>query len=180
MFDSISFDPSSNAPLSHPYEALLTAASNSPSFGKINIPGPPRNPSPTASLLNGSGMSHLDAPHSYEQLLATNTTLKTRVSELEVINDLFRGRVAELEASEGEARRAQDESVRREETIRRHIEELKYALHTTGGYADADGDDEAAQGGRRTKRMRMSDLVDDGRAGTPLSASGVSLRSSAS
>lgn len=36
-----------------------------------------------------------------------NSHLRTRVSELEVINDLFRGRVGELENSENDARRTQ-------------------------------------------------------------------------
>lgn len=48
--------------------------------------------------------------------MAQNNALRTRVSELEVINDLFRGRVGELEAGEQEARRnerAKDEEVQR-------------------------------------------------------------------
>lgn len=44
----------------------------------------------------------MEPPQSYD---TTIQTLRTRVSELEVINDLFRGRVAELEASERDARR---------------------------------------------------------------------------
>lgn len=47
-------------------------------------------------------------PHGYDTLVQT---LRTRVSELEVINDLFRGRVAELEASEQNARRNEHSKV---------------------------------------------------------------------
>lgn len=45
-----------------------------------------------------------------------NETLRTRVSELEVINDLFRGRVSELEEHEQQYR--QRESAREEEAQR--------------------------------------------------------------
>ena len=41
-----------------------------------------------------------DEALSASALMKTNSELKTRVSELEVINDLFRNRVAELEAAE--------------------------------------------------------------------------------
>jgi len=42
-----------------------------------------------------------------ESLIAVNNKLKTRVAELELVNDLFRGRVGELESSEANARRAE-------------------------------------------------------------------------
>lgn len=67
-----------------------------------------RNPSPSATSLN-NGTSHLEPPQSYD-------ALRTRVSELEVINDLFRGRVGELEQNEQAARRAEhikDEELQR-------------------------------------------------------------------
>lgn len=68
--------------------------------------------------------------------------LKTRVSELEVINDLFRGRVAELESSEMEARRGAEaareseaslrsqleEALGREDVLKRRVEELEKEL----------------------------------------------------
>ncbi|CZT19924.1 uncharacterized protein RCC_05781 [Ramularia collo-cygni] len=57
---------------------------------------------PTSSLNNGTTGGQMDHRHGYD---ATIQTLRTRVSELEVINDLFRGRVSELEASEQDARR---------------------------------------------------------------------------
>ncbi|KXT14238.1 hypothetical protein AC579_7561 [Pseudocercospora musae] len=70
----------------------------SPSLPAFNL----RNPSP-APTTNGNG-SHIGASSNYEDLVNQNNTLRTRVSELEVINDLFRGRVSELEASEQDAR----------------------------------------------------------------------------
>lgn len=45
----------------------------------------------------------MDPPQGYEALSQANQVLRTRVSELEVINDLFKGRVTQLEASEQEA-----------------------------------------------------------------------------
>lgn len=47
----------------------------------------------------------MEPPQSYDNTMNQIQTLRTRVSELEVINDLFRGRVSELEASERNARR---------------------------------------------------------------------------
>ncbi|EMC96375.1 hypothetical protein BAUCODRAFT_472800 [Baudoinia panamericana UAMH 10762] len=73
-----------------------------------------RQPSPSQLSLNGA--SQLETALSYEGLAAQNGHLKTRVSELEVINGLFRGRVAELESTERGARQA--EKVREEENDR--------------------------------------------------------------
>ncbi|KAG6032929.1 hypothetical protein E4U41_007087 [Claviceps citrina] len=49
-----------------------------------------------------------DTPQTHEQLIAHNSSLKTRVSELEVINELFRGRLSQLEQQEAAARRGQE------------------------------------------------------------------------
>jgi GATA-binding protein len=64
------------------------------------------------------GTHHLETPQSYDAVVAQNNALRTRVNELEVINDLFRGRVNELETSEQEARREV-------EALKREIESLK-------------------------------------------------------
>ncbi|MCJ1298541.1 hypothetical protein MMC08_001331 [Hypocenomyce scalaris] len=95
------------------------------------------NPSPgSTSSLNDR---HLEPPQTYEGLLAANTTLKTRVSELEVINDLFRGRVAQLEQADEttrhdeavqrnaqlQLRQAFEQSQRREDTLKRRVDELE-------------------------------------------------------
>ncbi|KAL2196757.1 hypothetical protein P885DRAFT_69243 [Corynascus similis CBS 632.67] len=61
-----------------------------------------RAPSP----LNGD---RLDMPQTHEQLLATNASLKTRVSELEVIQELYRGRIQQLEQEEAN-RQAQEKT----------------------------------------------------------------------
>ncbi|KAF2135857.1 uncharacterized protein K452DRAFT_158288 [Aplosporella prunicola CBS 121167] len=126
-----------------------------------------RQPSPSASSINGA---HLEPPMTYDGLANTNTSLKTRVSELEVINDLFRGRVAELEQSEQRARTDEtlardaenrlraglEQSQAREADLKRRIEELEAELSE---YRD----------GPRQKKMRLSDIVDESAASTPLS-----------
>ncbi|RDA86964.1 hypothetical protein CP532_6745 [Ophiocordyceps camponoti-leonardi (nom. inval.)] len=55
-----------------------------------------------------NGDRTLDASQSHEQMIALNSSLKTRVSELEVINELFRGRLSQLEQQEAAARRGQE------------------------------------------------------------------------
>lgn len=114
---------------------------------------------------------HLDGPQSYERLLAANTKLNTRVSELEVINELFRGRVAELEQSDATARRSEmivrdsevrlrrslEESQRREEDLKRHLSDLESQLgeRTHNG----DGQNESS-GEPLAKRVKLSDVVE--------------------
>jgi GATA-binding protein, other eukaryote len=86
---------------------------SSDAFASPNLPFI-RHPSPSASSINGT--SSLEPPQTVDALLAQNSNLRTRVNELEVINDLFRGRVTELEHSEEEARRAErmkDEELQR-------------------------------------------------------------------
>ena len=131
-------------------QALNGDAFHSPSLPSFGY----RHPSPSAmSISNGS---HLEAPPPYDTLAAQNTALKTRVSELEVINDLFRGRVAELETSEQAARGREsqlkaelEDAKAREADLKRRLEELE---------AESP----------RHKRMRLSDLVDESRAGSPI------------
>ncbi|KAJ5595986.1 GATA type zinc finger protein asd-4 [Penicillium hetheringtonii] len=93
--------------------------------------------------------------------------LKTRVSELDLINELFRGRVAELEQSDASARRSEmiardsearlrrslEESQRREEELKRHVSELEQQLGTTSSL-DLDSSEPQA------KRIRLSDMVE--------------------
>lgn len=80
---------------------------------------------------------------------------------MEVINDLFRGRVAELEQSDVNARngemimrecddqlrRALDEAQRRENDLKRRIDELEREV---GDLRDSEP---------RAKKLRLSDLV---------------------
>jgi GATA-binding protein len=144
--------------------------SHSPSIPQFSFRAHSPGAASTSSLTAGNGayashnsISHLEPPQSQ---YAESTALKTRVSELEVINDLFRGRVAELEASEQEARR--QEMVAREaeskarldlEEAKRRIEQLESELGDYGGE-------------RRQKRLRVEDFVrdvDGSREPTPLS-----------
>ncbi|RGP77574.1 putative gata type zinc finger asd4 [Fusarium longipes] len=103
-----------------------------------------------------NGDRKMDAPQSQEQLIAQNSSLKTRVSELEVIIELFRGRLAQLEQQEATARNSQqvasveqnqlrseleaireseaqlraqlDDSHRRENSLKRRLDELELEL----------------------------------------------------
>lgn len=89
-----------------------------------------RHPSPgSTTSLNDR---HLEPPPTYEGLQQQNTTLKTRVSELEVINDLFRGRVHELEQQDRRSvmvqeqlRRALDHSTQTENNLKRRLDDLE-------------------------------------------------------
>ena len=86
-------------------------------FTSLRLP----SPSSAHSLAN----TPLDPPPPYDTLLAASNALKTRVSELEVINDLFRGRVSELEAAEQEARRAESAACQAEASLRNELEQIK-------------------------------------------------------
>lgn len=50
-----------------------------------------------------NGDRGLESPQTQEQLIASNSSLKTRVRELEFINELFRGRLSQLEQQEAAA-----------------------------------------------------------------------------
>ncbi|KAH7084468.1 hypothetical protein FB567DRAFT_561476 [Paraphoma chrysanthemicola] len=146
--------PSNIAPQHMFEQALNGEVFHSPSLGGFGQ----RAPSPANSSINGS---HLEGPLPYDTLNAQNTALKTRVSEMELINDLFRNRVTELENNESAARdteaklRAELEEVKqREANLKRRLDELE---------------DESP----RHKKPRMSDLsdfVDETRAGSPINA----------
>ena len=94
-----------------------------------------RHPSPgSASSFNDR---NLEPPQTYEGLLQANTFLKTRVSELEVINDLYKGTVNQYEQgsapqaemiprdSESQLRQSLDQALRREESLKRQVDELE-------------------------------------------------------
>lgn len=107
----------------------------SASLAQYPLPG--GSPGRPASPMNGE---HLDIPQTHEQLIAANSSLKTRVSELEVINELYRGRLTQLETdqqtsedyrhqaelavkSEANERALREEAQRRHEEIQRHLED---------------------------------------------------------
>lgn len=139
----------------------------SPSFPSLQLNQP--SPGSTSSYND----RHLEPPQTYETVVSANTALKTRVSELEVINDLFRGRVTELEQNNaitqrGEMERresnmqlhiALEESQRRESDLKRRVEELEREVS------------ELRDGEPRAKRMRVSDMVDESTVSTPQSSS---------
>lgn len=114
-----------------------------------------RQPSPgSTSSINDR---HLEPPQTFEGLLQANTHLKTRVSELEVINDLYRGTVTQYEQgnapqaemiprdSESQLRQLLEQSQRREEGLKRQVEDLEREV------ADLRADQPAA------KRARLSE-----------------------
>lgn len=128
----------------------------SPSLPALHLSHP--SPGSTSSIND----RHLEPPQTYEALMSANTSLKTRVSELEVINDLFKGRVAELEQSDANSRRAEmiiresenrlrqnlDESQRREESLKRHVNDLERLLTEKSLEHHA-------------KKIRLADVVSD-------------------
>lgn len=98
----------------------LTHPAISTDFGRLPSPKGHRADSP--SLTNGHAGGE---GQSYEALAAQNAHLRTRVSELEVINGLFRGRVGELESSEAEARAEMKRAGEEVERLRRRVAELE-------------------------------------------------------
>ncbi|KAJ4364391.1 GATA zinc finger protein 3 [Neocucurbitaria cava] len=145
------FNHASNIAPQHLFEQALHSDFHSPSLPGFGM----RAPSPATSSVNGLP---LEPPLPYDTLAAQNTALKTRVSEMELINDLFRNRVSELEQSEQSARQT-------ETTLRQELEEVKQREADLKRRLDELEDDSP-----RHKRMKMSDLVDESRAGTPINA----------
>jgi GATA-binding protein len=70
---------------------------------------------------------HLEPPQSYENLLRDNTVLKTRVSELEVVNDLYRGHVSQY--SQGQAAAPQAEMIPRDAESQLRVALLQAEQH---------------------------------------------------
>lgn len=125
------------------------------------------SPNRPGSPLNGD--RNLDSPQTHEQLIAANSALKTRVSELEVINELFRGRLGQLEHDEATARRGQEisgqaeaslraqleDSHRRENNMKRRLDELELelkAVKDATSFIETD---------RPYKRARLSEQPED-------------------
>lgn len=124
--------PSNIAP-QHIFDGVSSAehAFQSPAIPAFQF----RHPSPgSTSSFNDR---NLEPPQTYEALLQANTFLKTRVSELEVINDLYKGTVNQYEQggapqaemiprdSESQLRQSLDQVLRREEELKRREEDLK-------------------------------------------------------
>jgi GATA-binding protein, other eukaryote len=120
-------------------------SSSLPQYGMAGEGGGPHE-----SATNGEQQG--DVPQTHEQLIAANATLKTRISELELINELYRGRLSQLEQemqnqdnfrhqaelaakAEADAIRKQDEaqkqledSHRRENILKRRLDEMEQEL----------------------------------------------------
>ncbi|KAG9258948.1 uncharacterized protein F5Z01DRAFT_641833 [Emericellopsis atlantica] len=73
---------------------------------------------------SGSPMNG-DTPQTHEQLIAANSSLKTRVRELELINELFRGRLSQLEQQEAAARRGHEVADSEQTGLRTQLEESR-------------------------------------------------------
>jgi GATA-binding protein len=150
------FNHPANIAPQHMFEQALHSDFHSPSMPGFGL----RAPSPATSSINGS---HLEAPLPYDALAAQNTVLRTRVSEMELINDLFRNRVTELEQSEQSARQT-------ESTLRQELDEVKQREADLKRRLDEYENDSPRQ--KRMKMSDISDLVDESRAGTPINAMG--------
>lgn len=151
--------PHSNIAPQHIFDnvSLTEPNFNSPSLPSFAL----RQPSPSAASMNGN---HVEHNHAYADPVANSSHLKTRVSELEVINDLFRGRVAQLEQSEQAARRTADlardaadryradldASLSREQDLKRRVDQLEEELDALRGHSAAP-----------SKRARLSDVARD-------------------
>ncbi|KAK6826670.1 hypothetical protein RU639_004773 [Aspergillus parasiticus] len=128
-----------------------------------------RQQSPTST--SAAVDRHNESPQTIEGLLAANTSLKTRVRELEFVNDLFRGRVTELEQSDAAARRSEmiardsesrlkralEDAQRREEDLKRRVSELERHI---GEASNGNPEGDESSGEPMAKRMRLSDVVD--------------------
>lgn len=92
----------------------------SPSLPSLNL----RQPSPGGST-SSQNDRHLEPPQTYDGLIQANNSLKTRVNELEVINDLFKTEVSQLNMT----RQLLEQSQQRENDLKRQVEELEQELH---------------------------------------------------
>lgn len=149
-------------PLDDPYNNH-----HSPSLPPLHL----RVPSPGRSTSPLNGRHALDQPQTYEQLIAENASLKTRVSELEVINELFRGRVSQLEQDESNARRGEEMRRESEQDLMRRLEESQrrenQLKHRLDDVERELGD--LREGAPRAKKMRVADMVGDSETSTPAS-----------
>lgn len=138
VFDNVSLSESSFQPAGLPTFAL-------------------RQPSPAPSV---NGM-HPDHAHQYPENTAS---LKTRVSELEVINDLFRGRVAELEQSEQDARAKEASARDAADQYKADLDTVlirEAALKKKVELLEAEVESYKSQAAPPPKRLRLSDVVRD-------------------
>jgi hypothetical protein len=90
--------------------------------------------------------------------------LKTRVSELELVNDLYKSRLAELESAENSARVQCQSLEKKNEELSRQIEELMSVVKRPHG-ALSDGETSSSESkengddNKSRKKMRVADLL---------------------
>ncbi|KAH8884794.1 hypothetical protein GQ53DRAFT_661060 [Thozetella sp. PMI_491] len=147
-----------------------------PQFQGQSLPGfsvTGASPGRAASPMNGDNV-----PQTHEQLIAANASLKTRVNELEVIQELYRGRLQQLETeqqareiggietqlrselatvsdSEAQLRKELDESHRRENMLKRRLDELELELELKNSKESPDAHDNG-----RAKKPRLDEPVE--------------------
>ncbi|KAI0154929.1 hypothetical protein GGR57DRAFT_100333 [Xylariaceae sp. FL1272] len=135
------------------YDPSLSAFQTMDHFQHDNLHYPLTGASPDQAITSANGEQQpLDAPQTHEQLMAANSSLKTRVSELDLINELYRDRLqqfeqegqnadnfrhaAEMSAKEAANERAHREEIqrqlddchRRENTLKRRLDEMEQEL----------------------------------------------------
>jgi len=117
-----------------------------------------RQPSPSAQSLNGNNSNgQLQPPPTSEELQAQNNSLRTRVSELEVIQDLFRGRVGELESAEQAARQAERDARDELERLRAELAGLREGQASGRTHEEQGAIHSQGQGHERNLGLEMPD-----------------------
>jgi len=121
-------------------------AQHLPNFGVAGT-SPGRAPSP----LNG------ELPRT-DQLIADNASLKTRVSELEVIQELYRGRIQQLEQEETARQQAPD-AAKTEEQLRSQVVALTDSnLQLQNSYEDSQKQLEESHRRENMLKRRLDEL----------------------
>lgn len=135
---------------------------NSPPHPAFNFRAHSPGAASTSSLTNGSlsasngvAPSHHLEPPSLRREQSEVTELKTRVSELEVINDLFRGRVTELERLEKDAREEAERARLSEHTMASAFNEAKRRIN------ELEAEVASAHEEPQTKKVKVIDSPKD-------------------
>jgi GATA-binding protein len=165
---SASTDTSTNSPLSragtpglgnhniapqHIFDQVIHIPTGSDGYG----PSPALPQFPFGGEISPDPSSgHAAQGNGHLELSQDVTHIKTRVSELEVINDLFRGRVNELESMLQERLQEVETERQAKEALRKELNEAKRRI----------GELEEETGHHRPKRLRVEDFVQDDASGS--------------
>jgi GATA-binding protein len=145
---------------------LFDATPSDPTFHSPSLPALHlRHPSPgSTTSLNDR---HLEPRLSYETMQQTNNSYKTRINELEVINNLFQDRVHQLEDNARNAERMQNQyrdalarSEERENLLKRRVADL-----------EREASEPSEEGGISRKRSRLSEVSSYPEPAAPVPAS---------